>query len=202
MATLHNNLHHSSTKAGDFRSIHLNNEAATTNSAWNNQTDETDGLNKMVNASVVIRKIRQAPWKQQRQWVSAFMLGLVLVAMVSGIYLNITVRATLAGRHIQMLQSDMTVNRRTISDLETQLASLTSVESMQSRAQGLGFQPATLDEITYVQVAGYTPHQAVNMSVPGTNKKQTPVILPEYTESLFDWITRTIVSSATDQGKQ
>ncbi len=158
-------------------------------------------MNKMANASLVVKKIRQAPWKQQRQWLSAFMLGLVLVALVSGIYLNITVRATLAGREVQMLQSDMTENRLTISDLETQLASLTSVESMQVRAEALGFQPATSDEITYVLVPGYAPRQAVDMSAPGQVRKQTPVILPEYTESLFDWITHSLAASTADQGK-
>jgi hypothetical protein len=202
VATLHNNLHHSSNKAGDFRSIHLNQEAATTSSAWNKQADGTDGLNKMVNAGLVVQKIRQAPWKQQRQWVGSFMLGLVLVALVAGIYLNITVRATLAGRQIMMLQSEMTLNHRTISDLETRLASLTSVASMQARAEALGFQPATPAEITYVRVEGYIPRPAVDMSVRGAGSKQNPVILPAYTESLFDWITHTLVDSAANQGSQ
>jgi hypothetical protein len=201
VATLHNNLQHSNSKASDFRSMQIVSEAATTSPVWNNRTAGTEGKNKMANASLVVKKIRQAPWKQQRQWISAFMLGLMLVAMVSGIYLNITVRATLAGREVQMLQSDMTVNRLTISDLETQLASLTSVESMQNRAEALGFQPATPDEITYVLVPGYAPRQAVDMSVPGQVREKTPLILPEYTETLFDWITRSLEASTADQVK-
>ena len=156
----------------------------------------------MNNVTQVVQKVRQAPWRVQHQWVGVFLLGLVLVAMVSGIYLNITVRATLAGREIQMLQSDITNNRRLISDSETQLASLTSSESMQQRAAALGFQPASLDDITYVVVPGYTPQTAIDMSDPGANKQQALVILPEYTESLFDWLTRELASSAPAGGQQ
>jgi len=155
----------------------------------------------MKNVTQVIQKVRQAPWRQQRQWVGAFLLVLVAVAMVSGIYLNITVRSTLAGREIQTLQSDITDNRRLISDSETQLASLTSVESMQQRAEALGFHPASPEEITYVVVPGYTPQTAINMSVPGENEQQTPFILPEYTESLFDWLTRKLASSVPAEGQ-
>ena len=124
--------------------------------------------------------------------------------MVAGIYLNITVRATLAGREIQMLQSELIDDQRTNSDLETQLAGLTSVESMQKRAEALGFQPASPEDITYVVVPGYTPQTAVDMSQPeqpARIKPQMPTLLPEYTESLFDWITRTLASSAPAGGQ-
>jgi len=158
----------------------------------------------MNNVSQIVQKVRQAPWRVQRQWVGLFLLGLVLVAMVAGIYLNITVRATVAGREIQMLQSnifndvpDITDNRRTNADLETQLAGLSSVESMQQRAEALGFQPASPDEMTYVIVPGYTSRKAVDMSTPGSNQPQPSLILPEYTESLLDWITHRLASSVT-----
>lgn len=162
----------------------------------------------MNNVSQIVQKVRQAPWRVQRQWVGLFLLGLVLVAMVAGIYLNITVRATLAGREIQMLQSntvndepDITDNRRINSDLETQLAGLTSVESMQQRAEALGFQPASPDDMTYVIVPGYTPRKAVDMSTPNSDQPQAPSLLPDYTESLFDWITRRLASSVPAGGQ-
>ena len=155
----------------------------------------------MNNVTQIVLKVRQAHWRVQRQWIGLFLLGLVLVAMVSGIYLNITVRATLAGREIQMLQSDMTNNRRTNSDLETQLASLSSVESVQQRAEALGFQPADPVDITYVVVPGYSPQTAVNMSSPGKNQPQALFLLPDYSESLFDWLTRKLASSAPAGGQ-
>ncbi len=60
----------------------------------------------MNNVTQIVQKVRQAPWRVQRQWIGLFLLGLVLVAMVAGIYLNVTVRATLAGREIQFASSN------------------------------------------------------------------------------------------------
>jgi cell division protein FtsL len=153
----------------------------------------------MENVSQIVHKIRQAHWRVQRQWIGLFLLGLVAVSMVAGIYLNITVRATLAGREVQLLQPTLSSKLQKNSDLETQLAALTSVEAMQKRAEPLGFQPANPEDITYVVVPGYAPETAVNLSQT-TPTSQSPsaqsVLLPEYTESLFDWIARTLASSA------
>jgi len=158
----------------------------------------------MENVSQIVQKVRQANWRVQRQWIGLFLLGLVAVSMVAGLYLNITVRATLAGREVQLLQPTLSSDRRKNSDLETQLAGLTSVESMQKRAGSLGFQPANPEDITYVFVPGYTPKTAVDMSQPGPasqGQSQKPVLLPEYSESLFDWITRTLAASAPAGGQ-
>ena len=155
----------------------------------------------MNNVTQIVQTVRQANWRVQRQWIGLFLLGLVLVAMVAGIYLNITVRATLAGREIQTLQTDITNNRRHNSDLETQRASLSSIESMQKRADALGFQPADPADITYVVVPGYSPQRAINMSSPVEGHPQTLPLLPAYSESLFDWLTRKLASSASAGGR-
>lgn len=156
---------------------------------------------KMNNVTQIVQTVRQAHWRVQRQWIGLFLLGLVLVAMVAGIYLNITVRATLAGREIQMLQSDITNNQQANSDQETQLASLSSVDSMQKRAEAMDFQPADPADIIYIIVPGYTPNTAVNMSSPVTNQSQEILILPEYSESLFDWFSRKLTASASAGGQ-
>ena len=101
----------------------------------------------MNNVTQIVRKVHQAPWLVQRQWVVLFLLGLVIIAMVAGVYLNVTVRATLAGREVQMLlnpslinpypdsqPNSIATNQRINSELEMQLADLTSVESMDKRA--------------------------------------------------------------------
>jgi hypothetical protein len=134
------------------------------------------------NISQIALKIRQAHWRVQRQWIGLFLLGLVAVSMVAGIYLNVTVRATLAGREIQLLQPNLTNGREKNSDLEMQLAGLNSIESMQKRAEAMGFQPTNPDDITFVLVPGYTPQTPVDMSqpapaIPGQTEK--PMLLPE-----------------------
>jgi cell division protein FtsL len=158
----------------------------------------------MENVSQIVQKVRQAHWRVQRQWIGLFLLGLVAVSMVAGIYLNITVRATLAGREIQLLEPTLSSEQRTNSDLQTQLAGLTSVGSMQERATAMGFNPANPEDFTYVAVPGYEPQTAVDMSQPvlaSQEQSPQPTLLPEYTESLFDWITRNLASSASNGGQ-
>jgi hypothetical protein len=156
----------------------------------------------MENVTQIVQKVRQAHWRVQRQWIGLFLLGLVAVSMVAGIYLNVAVRANLAGRESLLLQTKLIENRQINSDQEIILAGLTSVASMQQRAEAMHFQPAELGDITYVVVPGYSPRTAVDMSQPDTSSKsQSPAILPEYTESLFDWLSRTLASSAPAGGQ-
>jgi cell division protein FtsL len=149
----------------------------------------------MNNVTQMVRKVRQATWRVQRQWIGLFLLGLVLMAMVAGIYLSVTVRATLAGRETISLQSMITTNQRLNADLETQLAGLISIEDMQKRAEAMGFQPADPTDITFVSVPGYVGQTAVDLSLPSGNKQPAPVILPEYTESWVDYFMNQQASS-------
>jgi hypothetical protein len=76
---------------------------------------------------------------------------------------------------------------------------------MQQRAEAKGFKPVDPGTITYVVVPGYVPQTSVDMSQPEADNQgqsQAPVLLPAYTESLFDWITRTLVASASTGGQQ
>ena len=158
----------------------------------------------MENVTQIVQHVRQAHWRVQRQWIGLFLLGLVAVSMVAGIYLNITVRATLAGREIQSLQNTLIDDKRANSDAESTLAGLTSMEAMQKRAEAMGFHPADQGSITYVAIPGYVPQTAVDMSKPGADdqsQSQKPVLLPGYTESLFDWITRTLAASTPAGGQ-
>jgi len=153
------------------------------------------------NVTQIVQTVRQANWRVQRQWIGLFLLVLVLIAMVAGIYLNITVRATLAGREIQILQNQITDNTRANSDSETQLAILSSVESMQKRADAMGFKPADPEDITYVVVAGYMPAKSVDFSASREEQKPSFYLSPLYSESMLDWITRTLASSANAGGQ-
>jgi hypothetical protein len=152
-------------------------------------------MTKMNNITQIVQKVRQAPWRVQRQWIGLLLLGLVLIAMVAGIYLNVTARAAINGREIQLLTNETAKNRLTIADLETQLAALTADTAMQARAEALGFEPVTPDQVTYVAVPGYTGKKSVNISTQASSP--TPSLpQPEYSETLFDWFTRKIADGA------
>ena len=157
---------------------------------------------RMDNVTQIVQKVRQAPWRVQRQWIGLFLLALVLMAMVAGIYLNVTVRATLAGREIQSLRNAITADQRVNADLETQLAGLSSVEAMQKRADAMGFQAANPEDVTYVVVPGYVAPSAVDMSIVNANQAvASPLILPAYTESWIDYFMNQQISSSTAGGQ-
>ncbi|MDP2993763.1 MAG: hypothetical protein Q8N46_01435, partial [Anaerolineales bacterium] len=104
-------------------------------------------------------------------------------------------------REIQTLRNEITPNQRDNADLETQLAGLTSFEAVQQRAEAMGFQPTSPDDITYVAVPGYVAQSAVDLSTPGATQPAAPVILPEYTESWFDYFMNQQAFSASAGGQ-
>lgn len=141
------------------------------------------------------QRYRQAPWRVQRQWVSLFLLGLVSILMVASLYLNVTVRAAIAGREIQSLQEQIEENERLNADYEMQIAALTTGEAMRARARALGFQPADYKEVLFVSVDSYFPPSAVDLS----RHEETAMIPPlraEYRQSLLEWFAEQIQASA------
>lgn len=139
----------------------------------------------------------QAPWRKQLQWVGLFLLVLIVIAMVAGIYLRISAETSAIGRSIQVMYSDMEGVRRNIEDLETQLAYLNSNATMTSRAEELGFQAVTPGDILYISIPGYARPEQVTLA--GSSEQNLPrvkVIAEEYTQSLFDWLRERIFEPA------
>ena len=145
------------------------------------------------------QKYRQAPWRTQRQWLGLVLLGVVIIATVSGVYLNVTARATMDGREILNLNYEIAINDNTNADLETELAGLSSAAVMQEHAEALGYQPAEPRDIVYVVVPGYIPDAGISLA---TTTEQPPasIILPEYKQTLFQWFSDRIQSPAMTMG--
>jgi cell division protein FtsB len=140
----------------------------------------------------------QAPWRKQLQWIGLFMLVLILVAMVAGIYLSVSAQASTAGREIQIMYGEMEDIRRSIEDSESQLAFLNSNAVMEERAEELGFSQVESDDIFYILVPKYiNPGQVVLADPPGATMPTVPTISPEYTESLVEWLSDRILYPAS-----
>lgn len=154
----------------------------------------------MSNVTGIVQKVQQAPWRVQRQWIGLFLLGLVITAMLAGLYLSIATRTALAGRELQTLQDEIIENRRINADLETQLANLTSYTAMRERALAMGFRPAQPDEITYVFAPGYQPPAAVNLSHSQPPAAATS-LLPAYRQSLLEWFSDQLAASSQTTGR-
>ncbi|MFH2039810.1 MAG: hypothetical protein ABIJ65_10285, partial [Chloroflexota bacterium] len=99
-----------------------------------------------------------------------------------------TAQTALAGREIAASKENILTMQHNISEMESKLATEASTQIMQERAKALGFIPANPEEFLYIFVPGYTPKPAFNLA-PKAVPNPAPIILPEYTESLFDWFT-------------
>src|SRR3970040_454163 len=94
----------------------------------------------------------QAPWRKQLQWIGLFMLVLILVALVAGIYLSVSAEASSQGSAIQAMYAQIERMEREIEDQKTQLAFLTSNDEMAKRAEEMGFLLVNKDEVLYIFV--------------------------------------------------
>lgn len=146
-------------------------------------------------ATQIIHAYKQAPWRVQRQYVGAFLLAVIVLALVAALYLDVTARTALTGREIQDLRGQITAMQRSNADLETELANITSSAVMQRRALELGYRPVKPGELDYIFVPGYvTPEPALLLaavdSPPGSDA------LPEvYSQSLLEWLDEQLKSA-------
>jgi hypothetical protein len=131
---------------------------------------------------------RQATWRTQLQWIGLFLIGLSILGIVSAFYVNVTSRTALAGREIAFAKKNIIKMQHNIADLESKLASLGSIQNMQARADAMGFIPATPEDFTYISIPAYIPKPAFSLA-PRQIPNPAPILLPEYTESLFDWFS-------------
>ena len=146
------------------------------------------------NVTHVIHAYRVAPWRVQRQWIGNALLVVVIFAMVAALYLNVTSRTAIAGREIQDLTDSIAASQQVSSDLQTQLANLTSAEVMQQRAKEMGFRPVEPVELEYLVVPGYVAKDAVNLSSSAQLQLNVLAIPPEYNQSLLDWMDERLVA--------
>ncbi|MDA1329975.1 MAG: hypothetical protein DWG76_03575 [Chloroflexi bacterium] len=136
----------------------------------------------------LIQAYRQAPWRKQVQLVGFIVAGVAIVALIAGIYLDVTARAATMGRAVQSLQGAREDLEQNLEDLETELAYLNSVATMHARAEKLGFQELSSSLVTYLPVSGYEGRADAQLAPNLASQFSTGSRLPTaYTQSLFDW---------------
>jgi cell division protein FtsL len=142
-----------------------------------------------------LRHHQEMPIRFQREWLAAFLVGVILLGLVAGLYLNVSARAAITGREIQSLEAEIAANKRDNADLQTHIAILLSNQSLSQRARALGFEPVERDDVEYIVVPGYFPPQGINFVQP-TIETDLLATKPEYSESLFDWLGRQIEAAS------
>jgi cell division protein FtsL len=137
----------------------------------------------------LVQAYKQAPWRTQIQWIGIFLLVLVGIAVVAGVYLMISGRAAATGRRIQSLEAEISALEMEINDLKTQYAQVSSAKSLSERAEALNMTLLDPLKAMYIEVPGYVPPSQPALAPPPTVEDiSTPVLLPEFTASLWDWL--------------
>ena len=148
-------------------------------------------------AARIIHAYKQAPWRIQRQWIGAFLLVVIGIAMVAALFLDVTARAAVTGREIQEMRFEIITIQRANADLETGLAKLTSSAEMQRRANALGYRPVLPGELDYIPVPGFVaPEPEILLAAEDVVVPQ-PSLPYEYSESLIEWFDEQIKSEGT-----
>jgi cell division protein FtsL len=142
----------------------------------------------------------QTPWRKQMQIIGLFLLILVLVSLVAGIYLSVTARAATIGREVLQMQSNIETLTRENADLETQLASMKSAGRLEERARALGFEPIQKDQALFLVVPGYVRPERVTLAPPPAPVTAVAASLPpNFTQSLVDWLRERIALPAGEE---
>lgn len=150
----------------------------------------------------ILQAYKQAPWRIQLQWIGLFLLGLVLIASITGLYLSISAQAAASGRKIQSLERQINNINNEISDLTSNLASVRSVENMKRRAEAMGYIPLNPHEAVYLEIPGYNPHADLVLAPPRVNViAESPVLLSSYRTSLWQWLVQNIWQTPSDQSQ-
>lgn len=138
---------------------------------------------------------RQAPWRSQVQWSGMFLIFLVGFVMVAGLYLSISAQAATAGLEVQDLQVQKDESIRRTADLRNQLAYLTSDVVMAKRAKEMGFKLNRVEDPTYLIINGYTGRKLADLAPPpGLDMIPSPVLKATYTQSLWEWLFKGVLS--------
>jgi hypothetical protein len=149
----------------------------------------------MNNVKRITQAYSQTPWRNQIQAMVSFLLGLVIVSIVAGVYLSVSAKAVQAGHDIRTMYSEIGEYEENIADLESQLAFLLSTSAMEDRAQQLGYRPAQADDMEYILVPGYSARREIVLGPPpGLQVVETTYISPNFSESLIDWLMKNVFS--------
>jgi len=119
-------------------------------------------------------------------------LAVIAFIMVGALYLTVSSETAVAGREIQDLNAAMIAHQQTNTDLQTQLATLTSSSVMMDRAVELGFRPVAPNEVEYLVVPGYFHPQPEILSSAQTPQMSSQSVPHEYNESLLNWLDERI----------
>ncbi len=150
-----------------------------------------------------IQAYKEAPWRVQVKRIALFLSALIGIAIIAGLYLNITAQTAATGVEARKLEKQRDELMRRNSDLKTQLGSMSSRAEMERRARELGYEPVHPDQLEYMIIEGYPGRDTVRLaSPPSPLQTSRPLLKPDYTQSLGEWLMNKMASLPGREGKE
>ncbi len=132
---------------------------------------------------------KQAPWRNQIQYIGFFLLALMIVLVVASVYLSISGRAATAGLEAYRANYKRIELEREIADRKAKIALSTASTEMEERAKALGFVRIDPTEAIYVLIPGYTGKRTLVLAPPpGIAEQERVIVKSDYKQSLWDWL--------------
>lgn len=140
---------------------------------------------------------QQAPWRLQIQRIGGFLVALVAVVIIAGVYLFISAQTATAGLEIQQLERQRESLNRAIADHRATLAEQISAGVMTKRASDLGFVRPDMSTAIYMVIPGYQGRQpAMIAPPPSSDNLPSPIIKQSYRQSLWEWFFEGVLGSS------
>ena len=134
------------------------------------------------------RAFRQAPWRKHRQILAPIAMALFAAALFGAVYLAETSRAAVTGRNVQRLRSRIEKVGFENDLLRAQNANVQSAAELMKRAQQYGYQPLQIEQIEFMEVAGFSRKNPLGAEAQPTEKGWQSI--DPYDETLAHWVMR------------
>ena len=134
------------------------------------------------------RAFRQAPWRKHRQILAPLAMAVFAAALFGAVYLAEISRAAVTGRNVQGLRSRVEKLGFENDLLRAHNANMQSAAELMKRAQQYGYQPLQIEQIEFMEVAGFSRKNPLGAEAQPTEKGWQSI--DPYDETLAHWVMR------------
>ncbi len=130
---------------------------------------------------------RRQRFQSQTQAVTLAILAVFIALVLGALYLSQVASFAITNREIEGLIDQRDDLERTNEQLIAEIASFKTVPQLLTRAQDIGFRPATNADIEYLVVEGYNPNRTLEFIETSSTQTELETI-PVYDETFSGWI--------------
>lgn len=130
---------------------------------------------------------RRLGWLTEAQAAAGWGVIIILAALLGAIYLNQASKIAAIGRRVQIEQSELDDYKRINGELERLIAEAQALERLNTEALGMGFRPATPEEIEYLVIPEYPVGESIEpaLSQAGHETQVAPTAPDSMLEALM-----------------